>query len=68
MSILFSVIKICHLMLEFTYTVNFCDFSSKRPNSGPMTEQKTRDAKPRHVGVTPNFRCQCHSTTLLTGG
>ena len=27
-------------MLEFTYTVNFCDFSSKGQNSGPMTEQK----------------------------
>ena len=68
MNILFSVIKICHLMLEFTYTVNFCDFSSKGLNSGLMTEQQTRDAKPRHVGVTPNFRRQCHSTTLLTGG
>ena len=56
MSILFSVIKICYLMLEFTYTVNFCDFSSKGLNSGPMTEQKTRDAKSRHVGVTPSFR------------
>ena len=67
MSILFSVVKICHLMLEFTYTVNFYDFSSKGLNSGPMTERKTRDAKPHHVGVTCNFRCQCHSTTLLTG-
>ena len=55
MSILFSVVNICHLMLEFTYTVNFCDFSSKGLNSGPMTEQKTRD---RHVGVTRNFRRQ----------
>ena len=63
MSILFSVIKICHLMLEFSYTVNFCYFSSKGLNSGPMTEQKTSDAKPRHVGVTRNFRRQCHSTT-----
>ena len=55
-------------MLKFTYTVNFCDFSSKGLNSGLMTEQKTRDAKPCHVGVTPNFRRQCHSTILLTGG
>ena len=52
MSRLFSETEICHLMTEFTYTLDFWDFFSKGLNCRAMTEQKLRDAKLRHTGVT----------------
>ena len=43
-------------MLGDTYTVNFWDFFSEGLNCRAMTEQKTRVAKPRHIGVTLQFQ------------
>ena len=49
---LFSKIRLCHLLLGFTYTVNLWDFFREVLSCRAMTEQKTRDAKLRHSGVT----------------
>ena len=49
---LFSKIKICYLLLGFTYTVNLWDFFREMLSCRAMTEQKTRDATLRHSGVT----------------
>ena len=51
MSRLFSETTIYHLMLVFTYTVDFWDFSSEELNCRAMTEQKIRDAKTRHTAL-----------------
>ena len=49
MSRLFFETKTYHLSIGFTYTVNFWDFFIIELNRRAMTEEKTRDAKPRHV-------------------
>ena len=49
---LFPKIMLCHLLPGFKYTVNLWDFFSEVLSCRAMTEQKTRDAKLRHSGVT----------------
>lgn len=50
MSRLFSEIKICHLMIEFTYTVNFWDFFHQRtePSGNDRAKILEMQKKTRH--------------------